>query len=575
MGRHVSPDSHGVAEQLVALGASLFARSLTFGRTGNLSGLDTDGTLLLTPTGVGLGELDVDSLSRIDSTGQHIAGLRPTKEAFLHQAMYRARPSARAVVHTHSTYSVAVSCMRDTNPDNAIPPLTAYYAMRVGTLPLLPYHAPGDPALGPLAELTAQKPSRTAPGQPRPDRRRQRSGIGGRRTRRARRNRQTSPPAAGPPDLTSARRRGGQIGRPLPMTTTDTSTGQTDGGARLPAHDVVAHGAAILEAVGMPADDARLVAESLVTSDMWGHPSHGMLRLPWYVARIRSGVMKPVTTPETVSTFGAVTVLDGHDGVGQIVTSRAVGLAGAAARTHGVGVVAVRNSNHFGTAAYWTRLLAEQGCVGILTTNGSPAMAPWGGKDKMVGANPWSIAVPSGFGTIVLDIANTGVARGKVYAAKERGEALPEGWAIDADGLPTTDPQAAIDGIILPMAGHKGYAISFMMDVLSGVLTGSSYSTGVVGPYVPDRRSGCGHLVIAIAIEAIMALEEFNHRMDDLIDTIKRSAATPGGEIVVPGELENRAVDRAGGTVTLPDQTLAALAELARDAGIAPLASGA
>lgn len=156
MGRHVSPDSHGVAEQLVALGASLFARSLTFGRTGNLSGLDTDGTLLLTPTGVGLGELDVDSLSRIDSTGQHIAGLRPTKEAFLHQAMYRARPSARAVVHTHSTYSVAVSCMRDTNPDNAIPPLTAYYAMRVGTLPLLPYHAPGDPALGPLAELTAR-----------------------------------------------------------------------------------------------------------------------------------------------------------------------------------------------------------------------------------------------------------------------------------------------------------------------------------------------------------------------------------------------------------------------------------
>ncbi len=143
------------AEQLVALGASLFARSLTFGRTGNLSALDADGTLLLTPTGISLGELDVDSLSRIDPTGQHIGGLPPTKEAFLHQAMYRARPSARAVVHTHSTYSVAVSCMRDTNCDNAIPPLTAYYAMRVGTLPLLPYHAPGDLALGPLAEHTA------------------------------------------------------------------------------------------------------------------------------------------------------------------------------------------------------------------------------------------------------------------------------------------------------------------------------------------------------------------------------------------------------------------------------------
>ena len=143
------------AESLVALGASLFVRSLTFGRTGNLSALESDGTLLLTPTGISLGELEVESLSRLDAAGRHIGGLPPTKEAFLHLAMYRARPSARAVVHTHSTYSVAVSCMRDTDRDNAIPPLTAYYAMRVGVLPLLPYHAPGDPALGPLAELTA------------------------------------------------------------------------------------------------------------------------------------------------------------------------------------------------------------------------------------------------------------------------------------------------------------------------------------------------------------------------------------------------------------------------------------
>jgi ribulose-5-phosphate 4-epimerase/fuculose-1-phosphate aldolase len=140
------------ADQLVALGSSLFARSLTFGRTGNLSALDDDGTLLLTPTGISLGELHADALSRLDyATGEHVGGLAPTKEAFLHLAMYRARPAARAVVHTHSTYSVAVSCMRDTNPDNAIPALTAYYAMRVGALPLLPYHAPGDPALGPLA----------------------------------------------------------------------------------------------------------------------------------------------------------------------------------------------------------------------------------------------------------------------------------------------------------------------------------------------------------------------------------------------------------------------------------------
>ena len=155
-GHHGRRVPTGIADQLVALGASLFARSLTFGRTGNLSALDDDGTLLLTPTGISLGDLTADELSRVDvATGEHVAGLPPTKEAFLHLAMYRARPSARAVVHAHSTHSVAVSCMRDINHDNAIPPLTAYYAMRVGTLPLLPYHAPGDPALGPLAEQLA------------------------------------------------------------------------------------------------------------------------------------------------------------------------------------------------------------------------------------------------------------------------------------------------------------------------------------------------------------------------------------------------------------------------------------
>lgn len=341
---------------------------------------------------------------------------------------------------------------------------------------------------------------------------------------------------------------------------------------RFRAEDVMNCGADVLVAHGVPRGDAVLVSESLVTSDMWGHPSHGMLRLPWYVARVRSGVMTAVTEPRLLNTFGAVTVLDGADGIGQVVTDHAIGLAADAATDFGVGVVAVRNSNHFGTAAYWTRLLAERGCVAILTTNGSPAMAPWGGTEKMIGANPWSIAVPSGRrGTVVLDIANTGVARGKIYAAKERGQQLPQGWAIDASGIPTTDPQAAIDGVILPMAGHKGYAISFMMDVLSGVLTGSSSATEVVGPYVPDKRSGCGHLVMAIDIKAIMPRERFESRMDTLIETVKACSTAPGAEILVPGELENRAVDAAGGMITLPSSTIAEINTLCVAATTAPL----
>ncbi|MGV0743070.1 Ldh family oxidoreductase [Mycolicibacterium sp. XJ870] len=341
------------------------------------------------------------------------------------------------------------------------------------------------------------------------------------------------------------------------------------------AHHLVEMGTNVLVHKGVPEPDARLVAESLVTADMWGHPSHGMLRLPWYVARIESGAMRAVTHVETISSHAAVSVLDGDDGIGQVVTHHAITAAGNAATVYGVGVAAVRNSNHFGTAAYWTRILADRNCVGILTTNGSPAMAPWGGVEKLIGANPWSIAVPGGrHGTVVLDIANIGVARGKVYAARQRGQRLPDGWAIDASGLPTSDPQAALDGLLLPMAGHKGYAVSFMMDVLSGVLTGSSFGRNVVGPYVPNQRSGCGHLVIAIDIAAIMAPEQFNERMDEFITSVKSSRPAPGREIVVPGELENRAVAEADGVVTLPAKTVDELNALAAACGVEPVAPG-
>ncbi|MEU4427204.1 Ldh family oxidoreductase [Actinoplanes sp. NPDC024001] len=330
-------------------------------------------------------------------------------------------------------------------------------------------------------------------------------------------------------------------------------------------------GARILAAAGVPETDARLVSDSLVTADLWGHTSHGMLRLPWYVARIRAGVMDPVTRPQTVVDSGPVAVIDGRDGVGQVITDHACRDAVTRAAQHGVAAVAVRNSNHFGTAAYWTRTMAEAGCIGILTTNGSPAMAPTGGREKSVGANPWSIAAPGAeHGPVVLDIANTGVARGKIYAARERGEPIPEGWAVDAEGVPTTDPQAAIDGVLAPMAGHKGYAISFMMDVLSGVLTGSNYATGVVGPYVPDRRSGCGHLVIALRIGAFTEPDGFAQRLDDLIGITKQvPLARDADEIFYPGEIENRAQDRGRRDgVALTAKTVADLRDLAASCAV-------
>jgi LDH2 family malate/lactate/ureidoglycolate dehydrogenase len=329
---------------------------------------------------------------------------------------------------------------------------------------------------------------------------------------------------------------------------------------------------AVLEAEGVPAADAALVARCLVQAQLWGHPSHGMLRLSWYVARIRSGVVDPGAKPETVVDLGAVAVLDGREGLGHVLTAHAASEAVRRAREHGVGVVAVRNSNHFGMAAHFTRMVAEQGCVGIVTTNGSPAMAPWGGKEKAVGANPWSIAAPAGrHGVTVMDIANVNAARGKIYAARERGASIPEGWALDADGRPTTDPAAALAGVILPMGGHKGYAISFMMDVLSGVLTGSSFATGVSGPQQAERRSGCGHLVLALDVAALGDPAEFGTRMERLIAEMKAVPLADGfQEIFFPGELEDRSkarLEREG--IELPDKTVEALEQLAAETGVA------
>jgi LDH2 family malate/lactate/ureidoglycolate dehydrogenase len=333
---------------------------------------------------------------------------------------------------------------------------------------------------------------------------------------------------------------------------------------------------AVLEAEGVPPDDARLVAGCLVEAELWGHPSHGLLRLSWYVARIRTGVVDPAAKAEMVVDRGAVAVLDGREGLGHVLTAHAATEAVRRAREHGVGVVAVRNSNHFGMAAHFTRMIAEQSCVGIVTTNGSPAMAPWGGRAKAVGANPWSIAAPAGkHGVTVMDVANVNAARGKIYAARERGGSIPQGWALDAEGRPTTDPAAAIEGVILPMAGHKGYAISFMMDVLSGVLTGSSFATGVSGPQQAERRSGSGHLVLAIDVAAVADPGSFGERMEALIAEMKAVPLAEGSEeIFFPGELEDRSRDRTEREgIELPDKTVDALEQLAAETGV-PLETG-
>ena len=329
---------------------------------------------------------------------------------------------------------------------------------------------------------------------------------------------------------------------------------------------------ACYRAMGVPDGHAALVADTLVQADLWGHQSHGVMRTFWYAARLRSGAMSGEAPPKLDRQIGAIATMEGQGGMGQVVAKAAMEHAIGLAKTHGIGAVSVRNSGHFGTAMYFTRMAAEEGCVGFLSTNASPAMAPWGGREKRVGNNPWSWAAPAGrYAPMMLDIANTAVARGKLYLARQRGETIPEGWAIDTDGNATTDPAAGIAGNILPMGGHKGYAISTVMDMLSGVLSGSEFGRGVVGPYVPEGKSGVGHLALALDIEAFRPLGEFEADMERMIEDLHAAPRAPGVDrILYPGELEalNDARFRAEG-IMLPEDTMDELREKAREIGVA------
>ena len=340
---------------------------------------------------------------------------------------------------------------------------------------------------------------------------------------------------------------------------------------RIDPRALVEFASAVYAKVGMPDADARLVADTLVQADLWGHQSHGVLRLGWYLDRVRNGVMKAVTATELVIDAGGVAVIDGHDGVGQVLAMQATREAVKRAKVHGIAAVGVRNSNHFGTCMYYTLAGAREGCVMQLSTNGGPAMAPWGGRKKIVGTNPWSVAVPAGrHPPFAMDMANTGVARGKIYLARQNHQPIPPGWALNAAGEPTTDPQAAIDGIILPMAGHKGYAIAAAMDILSGVLTGSGFLSQVHSPYKTAETSNCGHLVIALDIAAFLPVEEFNARMEEYVGELKSvPLAKDVAEVHYPGEIEARTEERNRREgLLLPQDTLAELERIAGELGL-------
>lgn len=232
----------------------------------------------------------------------------------------------------------------------------------------------------------------------------------------------------------------------------------------IPHQDALAFTQRLLEAHGVSSDDAATVADNLVAADLRGVDSHGINRLPSYLARVRQGVLDPRARPALDQKTPVVAHVDGHNAFGAVVARHAMGAAVAMAQTYGLGLVACRRSNHFGMAAWVVQQALDAGMLSLVFTNSSPALPVWGGREPMVGVSPIACGAPGEPIPFVLDMAPSVAARGKIHKALRRGETIPEDWALDREGNRTTDPASALDGgVMLPMGGPKGSALAIMM----------------------------------------------------------------------------------------------------------------
>lgn len=295
-----------------------------------------------------------------------------------------------------------------------------------------------------------------------------------------------------------------------------------------------------VEAAGVEAWKAKLVAECLVSANLRGVDSHGIQLLPIYVERIEAGEVDGKAEGRVVSESGATLVYDGQNAIGQVVSEICTEHAVRIAKAHGMSLVVARDSNHFGAAAFWGRKFADAGLIGIVMCNASPIVPPWQGKQGRLGTNPICVAVP---GPWLLDMATTTVAANKIYKYAAAGEkTIPAGWAMDADGVPTTSTEAALKGLMMPLGGYKGYGLEMMVEILCAVLGGGAMSTEVGGIRLRGRPSLASQTFIGIDVRRFLPVEEFRARVEKLVGMMKNTPPARGyDEVLVAGDPEWRA----------------------------------
>ena len=305
---------------------------------------------------------------------------------------------------------------------------------------------------------------------------------------------------------------------------------------RFPYETLEAFGRRLLATTPMPEEEAATVIKVLLDTNLRGMDTHGINMLPFYVKRYKAIEHRPITVAEDK---GAGCIIDGGNHTGQMTSMFALKKAMEKADKFGIGLALVKESCHNGAVGYYASLAAEQGYISLVTTTVMPLLAPWGGLEPFVGNNPYAVGFPYKEMPIVLDVANTVAARQKIFSYAREGWQLPDGWAMDKDGNPTNDPQEAINGLLMPVGGHKGAGLAAMIDIILGTLSGGTYGRSICANTVTDKAQHISHLFFLMNPDFYMSREGLDSHIAQYVSdfkAVRRKKDVP--EILLPGELE-------------------------------------
>lgn len=317
----------------------------------------------------------------------------------------------------------------------------------------------------------------------------------------------------------------------------------------------------ILKKMNVTDDDATIVADVTIDADLKGFSSHGIGRFPQYIKGLKAGTIDPEAEITIENETVSMALLNGNHKFGHVVTYTAMEIAIEKARETGIGVVGVHDSNHFGVAGYYSDMAIMQGMIGVVLANTEPAVAPIGGKEPIIGTNPIAIGIPSNKHYVSVDMATSASARGKLLEAQRKGEMIPENVALDVDGNPTIDPEEALKGSILPVGAHKGYALSFMIEILAGPLVRAAFGKQVTGTANPNKICTKGDLVVALDPSKFSNPKTFKEEVDDFIAEVKGS-----GNVFIPGDMEVRNIkDRKENGIAIDENLMNQIKAIAEE----------